>query len=245
MGNPANDTSLVLLDEARARLARVASVDDAKKIRDQAAAMEHYARQQKGALDAANKASEIKVRAERRIGELLKAVPRVEPKDAGKRGGRPSKTTPHDGESFRSEVVKPKTPLREVIERAEITPRMAEDCQKLAEIPAPLFEAAVVTMQTDPEIKHRGVSTAGMLRVHRESDGSIESIKRAVNKEVAELPETRYSAVVQKFGKAIVELEELSRESSFVRFVRGRKGDQTALREWFKAARRIEKEILP
>ena len=105
MGNPANDTSLVLLDEARARLARVASVDDAKKIRDQAAAMEHYARQQKGALDAANKASEIKVRAERRIGELLKAVPRVEPKDAGKRGGRPSKTTPHDGESFRSEVV--------------------------------------------------------------------------------------------------------------------------------------------
>ena len=245
-----SDASLVLLDEARARLAKVASVDDAKKIRDQAAAMEHYARQQKGALDAANKASEIKVRAERRIGELLAAVPRTEPKErakrAGETGGRGrAKAIPQRGDKLTAEVVLPKTPLQAVIEEAEITPRMAEDCQKLAEIPAPMFEAAVVTMQTDPEIKHRGVSTAGMLRVHRESDGSIESIKKAVNKEVSELPETRYSAVIQKFGKALVELEELSRDAGFVKFVRARKGDVTVLREWFKSARRIEKEILP
>lgn len=125
-----SDASLVLLDEARARLAKVASVDDAKKIRDQAAAMEHYARQQKGALDAANKASEIKVRAERRIGELLKAVPRVDPKDSARRAGEASgrsRTKPHDGDSF-AEVVRPKTPLREVIERAEITPRSPACC---------------------------------------------------------------------------------------------------------------------
>lgn len=97
------------------------------------------ARQQKGALDAANKASEIKVRAERRIGELLKAVPRPEPSQRGQ--GRPPKSLPTMGADS-AEIVRPKTPLREVIERAEITPRMAEDCQKLAEIPAPMFEAA-------------------------------------------------------------------------------------------------------
>lgn len=237
-----SDNSLILLDEARTRLAKVASAKEAKTIRDQAAAMEHWSRQQKGALESANYASEIKVRAERRIGELLAAVPRPKPAKRGQ--GRPPKSTPNVG-SDSAQVVKRQTALREAIEEAEITPRMAEDCQKLAAIPEPLFEAAVVTMQTDPEIKHRGVSTAGMLRVHRESDGSIESIKKAVNKEVSELPETRYSAVIQKFGKALVELEELSRDTGFVKFVRARKGDVTVLREWFKSARRIEKEILP
>lgn len=238
---------LVLLDEARARLAKVASVDDAKKIRDQAAAMEHYARQQKGALDAANKASEIKVRAERRIGELLKAVPRVDPKERASRGGvakAEASARPHHGDKHGfAEVVKPKTKLAQTIERAEITPRMAEDCQKLAAIPAPMFEAAIVTMQQDPEVAHRGVSTAGMLRVYRDSDGSIESIKKAVNKEVAALPATRFAAVLAKFGKALVELEELSADAAFVGWVHASKTETIALREAFKAARGIEKEI--
>lgn len=240
---------LVLLDEARSRLAKVASVDEAKSIRDKAAAMEHYARQQKGALDAANKASEIKVRAERRIGELLKAVPRVDPveqrKSAAQRAGRPSKkSAPHDGGSIpRVEVVRPPTPLQQTIDRAEITPRMAEDCQKLAAIPAPLFEAAITTMQTDPEIAHRGVSTAGMLRVYRESDGSPESIVRAVKKQVATDPSVRFGAAFSKLVRAVAEVEEMAQEPAFVEWLCASTNNVQTLRAAIKGLRAIEKGV--
>mgnify|MGYP001248614004 CR=1 FL=1 len=171
----AGDSQLVLLDEARQRLAKVASVDEAKKIRDQAAALEHYGRQQRLSLDAVNKAGEIKVRAERRIGELLERVPRESVAQRGKRGGEARGKTPPASA----------TPLQQACERAAISPDMAKDCQKLAAIPAPMFEAAITAMQTDEEVRHRGVSTAGMLRVYRESDESVESAVRRIDREVA------------------------------------------------------------
>jgi hypothetical protein len=238
---------LVLLDEARARLAKVASVDEAKFIRDRAAAMEHYARQQRGALDAANKASEIKVRAERRIGELLKAVPRETPKAVAARGGmaKAAKAAgPHRGGKHEAaEVVVQKAPLREAIERAAITPRMAEDCQKLAAIPAPMFEAAIATMQTDPEVAHRGVSTAGMLRVYRESDGSPESIVRAVKKQVAADPAVRFGAAFSKLVRAVAEVEEMAQESAFVEWLCASTNNVQTLRAAIKGLRAIEKGV--
>lgn len=93
-----------------------------------------------------NKAGEIKVRAERRIGELLKAVPRERPQDQGARGreGGRGKKKPSGGTSPRVS----NTPLQEACEQAAITPDMAKDCQKLAAIPEPLFETPLVTGST-------------------------------------------------------------------------------------------------
>jgi 16S rRNA G966 N2-methylase RsmD len=63
--------ALALLDQGRRLLALARSAGDAKQLRDQAAAVERYLRQQKYAEGAALDATELKVRAERRVGELL------------------------------------------------------------------------------------------------------------------------------------------------------------------------------
>jgi hypothetical protein len=63
--------SLALLEQGRLLIAQARTTDDVKQIRDQAAAVERYFRQQKYALEVINDAGELKVRAERRLGELL------------------------------------------------------------------------------------------------------------------------------------------------------------------------------
>lgn len=62
---------LLKVEEARQLLAECVRVDDAKQIRDQAAAIRVYLRQQNASREAQNDAAEIKLRAERRLGELL------------------------------------------------------------------------------------------------------------------------------------------------------------------------------
>ena len=99
-----------------------------------------------------NKAGEIKVRAERRIGELLKAVPRARPQDQGERGreGGRGKKKP-SGEASRRVSG---TPLQQACEQAAITPDMAKDCQKLAAIPEPRFGTTI--QQTGPKAEQAG-----------------------------------------------------------------------------------------
>lgn len=65
------ETGLVQFDKAMAALAEAHSIDEVKQIRDQAEAMRQYIKQQKGSLVMQNQAAEIKIRAERRAGEML------------------------------------------------------------------------------------------------------------------------------------------------------------------------------
>jgi len=53
-------------------LAEAHRIDEVKQIRDQAEAMRQYIKQQKGSLVMQNQAAEIKIRAERRAGEMLR-----------------------------------------------------------------------------------------------------------------------------------------------------------------------------
>lgn len=69
---------LALLEEGRRALAEAVTVDEVRNIRTVAAAAETYTRQRKLSLEAQNHASELRVRAERRLGELL---------DEGQRSG--------------------------------------------------------------------------------------------------------------------------------------------------------------
>lgn len=81
--------SLERLEKAKALLAETASVDDAKQLRDMAEAARVYAREARLGLETQNYAAEIKIRAERRAGELLKEMEKHP-------GGRPVKPVVRD-----------------------------------------------------------------------------------------------------------------------------------------------------
>ena len=77
-------TALAKFKRARKLLAECQTIDDAKAIRDQAEAVRVYCKQQSNGLSAQNYAAEIKLRAERKCGQLLAAMEKH-------KGGRPSK----------------------------------------------------------------------------------------------------------------------------------------------------------
>src|SRR6516162_8297681 len=76
-------TELVYYQAAKTALAQVVKVDEAKNIRDKALAMQAYAQQAKD-NEFFNYATEIRMRAERRMGELMMSP--ETPKATGTRG---------------------------------------------------------------------------------------------------------------------------------------------------------------
>lgn len=77
---------LAHFNAAGRELAKITSVDEAKEVRDKAEAVRLYLKKARGSLTLQNQAAEIKIRAERRMGELLaKTVQR----------GRAPKTSHH------------------------------------------------------------------------------------------------------------------------------------------------------
>ena len=76
---------LIVLTEVERRLANIGTVDEAKGIRDQAEAVRVYAKSAGLGLAIQNRAASVKILAERRAGELLKAMEKHD-------GGRPGKT---------------------------------------------------------------------------------------------------------------------------------------------------------
>lgn len=66
--------SLVLLDKAKAQIAIVETVSEVKDIRDKAEALRVYHKQVGEGLEIQNRCAEIKIRAERRAGEILMSM---------------------------------------------------------------------------------------------------------------------------------------------------------------------------
>ena len=74
---PAHERQLILLDQGKRMLAEARTIDAAKDIRDRAQAVEHYLRQKGDSEEAMLDAAELKLRAERKLGELLQATVEV------------------------------------------------------------------------------------------------------------------------------------------------------------------------
>jgi len=132
---------LVRYEEARRALAEAHRVDEVKTIRDKAEAMAAYARQAKDS-ELIQYATEIKVRAERRCGELLAQVDRTE-------GGRPSKNSS-----------KAETSYQQALNDNKLPRATADRYQQLAAMPEEHFETAVATAKATAG----EVTTAFMLR---------------------------------------------------------------------------------
>ena len=82
------ETGLVKFDAAIYAIAKARSVDEVKDIRDKAEAARTYAKQAGISLQGQNMLAEIKIRAERKAGEILAAMP-----GKGKQGGDRKSTT--------------------------------------------------------------------------------------------------------------------------------------------------------
>ncbi|MEW8522167.1 MAG: hypothetical protein AB2552_03850 [Candidatus Thiodiazotropha endolucinida] len=132
--------NLTRYDTARKALADAHQVDEVKSIRDKAEAMAAYARQAKD-TDLVQWATEIKVRAERKCGELLR--------ESAKNGERATRGRPRKSDTVSH------------LDDIGINRKQSERWQKLADMPEEHFETAVATAK-----EHAGkVTTAHMLRV--------------------------------------------------------------------------------
>jgi hypothetical protein len=139
-------TQLARYEQARFALAECQRVDEVKDIRDKAEAMAAYARQAKD-TELVQWATEIKVRAERKAGELLAAMPKSQ---GAKFNGRAE-----DG-SFRQSHDDSAQTLAEV----GVTAVQSSRWQSLASMTDAHFETAVATAKETAG----QVTTAFMLR---------------------------------------------------------------------------------
>jgi len=129
-----------------------------------------------------NEAAEVALRARRKAGELIAAIPR----ESGAGGGRPSETSGQRGQRF--------TEKQKVLEEADLPERTANRFEQLARIPEAEFEDHVTGTRADD------ITPAAALRKGKEADRQAKrDHNQALIEETAPLPgdpDTRYPVVV-------------------------------------------------
>jgi len=143
---------LAHFDNARQSLSLASSIDEVKTIRDRAEMLRAYAKQAGESLDMQNQCAEIKLRAERRAGEILKEQDKNE-------GGRPPENQSHDATSYS----KPPT-----LEDIGINKSQSSRWQQIAGVPEQKFEAYIEEKKASKE----EITTAGILKMPHVSHNS-------------------------------------------------------------------------
>jgi hypothetical protein len=158
------EVGLLRVEEARNMLALCKTVDEARDIRDKAAAIAAYMRTQKAGTEAQNDAAEIKLRAERRLGQLLAEQEKH-------KGGRPSKT---------DDTMSSVPTLRE----QGIEPKQSERWQAVASVPEEDFEAHLSTVRRNNE----RITTAALIEDVRRAE-KLEEIAKVRTPALATIPD--------------------------------------------------------
>lgn len=134
------------------------SVDEVKELHDKARALEIYARQAMN-VEAERKACEVRLRSERRAGELLRELERATPQTANPSGKANPPATAAGGS----------TPYREALDRTGTSERTAQRWQELANVDREAFEAALANPDEKP-------TTAGIIgggKIKRMDDDAL------------------------------------------------------------------------
>lgn len=137
--------NLAIYERMCTAIAECARVDEAKDIRDKALALEAYYRQARN-LDAEREAANVRLRAERRVGELLKELARATNEDRAQSGGLAKAALSADvTKQTISQMAMPKGPSPYAAALAEqgMSRQAAHRFQSLADIPERDFEAAL------------------------------------------------------------------------------------------------------
>lgn len=138
-----SDVTLTRYDAMRTAIVCARSIDDVKEIRDKAEALRQYAKQAGESLENQNMIAEIKLRAERRAGELSKDLP-VAP------GKRTDITSGHDVARLETKA--------DALKEAGISPKQAARFEAVASLPEEVFEAHIgETVAANTELTTAGV----------------------------------------------------------------------------------------
>jgi hypothetical protein len=124
-----DNTGMILYESMCKAIVECHRVDEIKTIRDKAIALEKYSQQAKN-KENERLAKEIRLRAERKCGELLAKLPKAPTRSRYLSGLRPVAGLNPE-------------PKRTVIERNTIGRRQAQDWERIAKIPINEFEAEV------------------------------------------------------------------------------------------------------
>lgn len=134
---------LAIIEGAKQALALASSVREVKDLRDKAEAIRLYTRQRDSSFEVQNSAAELKVRAERRLGELLREVVPHE-------GGRPEKR-------LQAATVSREARLQDMgIEKTQ-----SHRWQQIATVPEARFEQYLEERKTERE----EITSADLLRI--------------------------------------------------------------------------------
>lgn len=137
-----HEYGLVRYDAMVNAIAECHRVDEAREIHEKARAMEIYARQAMN-TDAERKATEIRLRAERRAGELLRELERVEHRLNGRDAeGKPVHAS--------NDATPEKSEYAVALERTGLSRQTANRWQQLATVPAAQFESHLADQQAIP-----------------------------------------------------------------------------------------------
>jgi len=174
---PANQPPLVHFENARRELELARTVDEVKQIRDKAEAMRLYCKQAKASLEMQNQCAEIKLRAERRAGEMLTETEK-----------NPGGQVEH--ESYLSHDGRGRIPK---LSELGITWNQSSRWQKIGEIPEESFEDYIETTMS----KKGELTSSGALLLARdiERQKKIQDIEDKIEKSPP-LPEQKYDVIV-------------------------------------------------
>lgn len=134
-------TTLTVFDEAYRALMVAKNIDEVKQVRDRAEALRLYLKQQGESLEMQNACAEIKIRAERRAGEILKDMP----KNEGTRGQLAGRN------SSGGFIVEPPENELETLADIGISKAQSFRFQSIASIPEDMFEQKIAEIKDQQE----------------------------------------------------------------------------------------------
>lgn len=185
-------TALIRYEAARTALAEAHRVDEVKDIRDKAAALAAYARQ-KNDREMVQWVTDIKIRAERRFGEMSAQLETNE-------RARTDLSALQDGKQTKAAV----------LAAVNVSPSEAWRCEQLAAMPEDHFEAAVATAKATAG----EVTTAFMLRAAK-GQAPARKLTKKDQERMQELSEAKARGVSHLCTYARLTLTALRSQDSF------------------------------
>ena len=161
-------------ERAKRAIAACKNIDEVKKIRDKAEALRAYAKQAREGLEVQNNIAEIKLRAERRIGEFSRELPKEQ--------GDYKKDFSHDGEN-------PKTTKLSILKDAGINHHLRYEA--IADLPEETFENHIDEVKKS---HHEELTTIGVIKLARK----LNKVKAYQDSSKMRIENNKYKPIIKQ-----------------------------------------------